>query len=101
VTASNWADCPRCLYLAAAGAERRITELRDSYGKVSADEYAAMAKAATVAQVVPRDPTFREDYEIFGARDGVVKVSYSGSCAVCGLGLDFTTEKLIEGITDE
>lgn len=38
------------------------------------------------------DPTFREDYEIYGAEDGTVMVSYGGSCTTCHLTLDFKHE---------
>lgn len=33
--------------------------------------------------------TFREDYEIYGAEEGVVNVSYSGHCKECSTGVDF------------
>jgi hypothetical protein len=36
---------------------------------------------------------FREDYEFWGAKDGVVKWSYSGHCGECGLGVDFQGER--------
>ena len=36
--------------------------------------------------------TFREDYEIFGAEDGVVMVTYEGHSQRCGSHLDFRHE---------
>jgi hypothetical protein len=60
-----------------------------SYGKVPVAEF-DRARAA-VKPIDQQDyATFREDYEITGAKDGIVVVSYGGSCEVCGLELSFT-----------
>jgi len=47
-----------------------------------------------------KDPkeSFREDYEIYGADEGTVTVSYSGSCTKCRLSLSFEDDHPIEGV---
>ena len=89
MSADNWAQCPRC-------ADRRLIAIRDllakaeqSYGNVPVTEFDQMRKAAADLECEPIEPTFREDYEIFGAEVGEVVVSYSGSCTRCGLALKF------------
>lgn len=93
MSADNWAICPRCVYNARKEAEERFEAARAAYGNVPAAEYEALRAAAQV----PVDPesfdTFREDYEIYGAEDGTITVTYSGSCNTCGLGLHFRIEK--------
>jgi hypothetical protein len=69
-----------------------------SYGKVPAGEF-DQARAAVEPVREADYATFREDYEIVGARTGVVTVAYSGSCATCGLALHFSEEKPIPGVT--
>jgi len=39
--------------------------------------------------------TFREDYEIYGAEDGTVMVSYHGQCGECKTKLEFKHEHVI------
>lgn len=89
--ADNWAVCPRCLARAHKAEAAALAGVMASYGKVPVAEFDA-ARAA-IEPVHPESyATFREDYEIHGAADGVVKVDYSGSCRVCGLSLTFTHE---------
>ena len=91
VSADNWAICPRCVARARAAEAAQLAAVMDSYGKVPVEEF-DRARAA-IEPVHPGDyATFREDYEIYGAADGVVKVSYGGSCQVCGLDLSFSHE---------
>jgi hypothetical protein len=61
---------------------------------VSADNWAVCPSCVVHLPTLggPEPKTFREDYEIYGAQDGVVKVSYSGHCSRCGSGLDFKAE---------
>jgi hypothetical protein len=99
VSADNWAECPRCKVRAAAEIDRQLAAVQARYGEVSADEYLELM--AAVPKLPERaDSTFREDYEIYGAASGVVKVSYGGHCMVCDLDLQFTHEHRIEGIND-
>jgi hypothetical protein len=61
---------------------------------MSADNWAVCPSCVRYL-VSPSEPdprTFREDYEIYVAEDGVVRVSYSGHCERCGSGVDFKTE---------
>lgn len=91
MSASNWAICPRCLSRARKTEAEALAKVMASYGKVPLEEFdQARAKIETPN---PADfATFREDYEIYGADDGAVKVDYSGGCQVCGLELSFTDE---------
>lgn len=85
MSASNWAICPRCK----AREEARIVELQKradkAYGKVPVDEFDALRRAAETPIDEDALATFREDYEIYGAEDGQLIVSYGGGCENCGL----------------
>lgn len=96
MSADNWAICPNCVTKARAAAERQRAAAVESYGNVTADEF--QARLAAVKDVRPEDfRTFREDYEIYGAEEGAVTVSYSGSCSTCGTSLQFTDHHAIPG----
>ncbi len=43
----------------------------------------------------PDEYNFREDYEIYGAETGIVKVRYGGHCTSCDSGVDFQFEKAV------
>jgi hypothetical protein len=100
VSADNWATCPVCFRKALDKQEQAVKEAAAAYGVVPAEEYEGLLAAS---RVVP-DPedeqyqTFREDYEIWGASTGTVKVDYSGHCDKCNTGLDFEFEREIPGI---
>jgi hypothetical protein len=99
MSASNWAVCPRCLARAKAAEARKLAGVMASYGKVPVAEFDA-ARAA-IEPVHPRDlAAFREDYEITGAEDGAVTVSYGGSCGTCGLSLSFSETRPIPGVDE-
>lgn len=90
MSASNWASCPRCYDRASEEHAAKLEALAAAYGEVDRDEWEAMRNA------VPAPPdrtdfveTFREDYEIYGAREGTITVSYGGHCEKCGLSLNF------------
>lgn len=89
MSADNWAVCPRC-------DQRRQDEIRamdidiaESYGSLTIEEFdrKRLERDEFAANKTPE--TFREDYEIYGAEDGEVRVSYSGGCKNCGLGIKF------------
>lgn len=90
MSASNWARCPRCTERAEADFRARDAAIQASYGQVPVGEFdaARRALAADRSELERRHSTFREDYEIYGAEDGEVIVSYSGRCDTCGLRLD-------------
>jgi hypothetical protein len=98
VSADNWADCPRCELRAQKKYEADLEALNDMYGKVSLDLFRKAQRACVKEEHAVS--TFREDYEIYGAEDGVVKISYSGECTECGLGLNFQRHIEIEGINE-
>jgi hypothetical protein len=96
VSASNYAVCPRCTARTKKKIEAALEEAKASYGVVPADVYAAKVAEAALPQL--RDYSFREDYEIYGAEDGVVKVRYGGSCEACGLTVSFDHDHEIPGV---
>ena len=91
MSADNWAVCPRCVKQARAAEAKALAKVMATYGKVPVEEFDRAR-----ADIPDLDPekfrTFREDYEIYGAEDGTVKVSYSGGCDTCGLSLNFSDE---------
>lgn len=54
--------------------------------------------AVKLANDGPQERTFREDYEIYGAAEGVVRVEYSGNCTACGLSTSFSHDHPIATI---
>jgi len=72
-----------------------------SYGQVSVEEFDA-ARANLAAEQIKLEGdntfrTFREDYRIEGAEEGVVHVHYRGNCTVCKLKLEFDDQHTIIG----
>jgi hypothetical protein len=99
MSADNWARCPRCAFRESRRIDARAAEIAKLYGTVSVDDF-DKARTDLEAQrkaFATRDYTFREDYEFFGAEDGSVTASYSGSCTKCGLSLSFEDEHAIAG----
>lgn len=100
MSADNWAKCPRC-QAALDGAVRSLSQrAADEYGKVPASDYAKLQDklAEAVARAKVGSATFREDYEIYGAKTGTVTTDYHGSCTECGLTLSFTDKHEIPGV---
>ena len=96
MSADNWAICPVCVGRAREKAAREHAAAMESYGAIPAEEF--QARLAAIKDVKPEDfRTFREDYEIYGAAEGTVTVSYSGSCSVCGTHLEFNDHHAIPG----
>lgn len=101
MSADNWANCPRCIATDEAGIETLEKKLRDSYGKVSVESYELLRKELSTAKNDFRNgredyskfATFREDYEFYGADDGILQIVYSGCCTKCGLNLKFHESK--------
>lgn len=92
MSADNWAVCPRCRKreeARIADLQRRATE---AYGQLPVDEFDALRAEAAKGIDLQKLCTFREDYEIWGADDGTVRVNYSGECQACGLDLHFEHE---------
>ena len=100
MSASNWANCPRCNRRAQREAERLNKVASESYGLVTAMEWNQMVEDANSASVYTPDANLREDYEIYGAEDGSIIVSYSAQCGDCGLSLSFKHEEVFDGVDD-
>jgi hypothetical protein len=94
MSADNWAQCPRCTTNARAALEQREMKVHEAYGTVSVEEFDRLrwSMQEEHGAFEKREATFREDYEIYGAEDGVVTVRYSGACTECGLTLKFKDE---------
>jgi len=98
--ADNWAHCPRCTVRKWAELNKRRIKINSMYGTVPVDEFDAARQALSVIEAEAENarPTFREDYEIYGADTGAVTVSYRGECQVCGLELSLREEHPIPGV---
>jgi hypothetical protein len=89
VSADNWAICPRCVARWHTEVETEQARVDDLYGLVPVAEFDEARLALQAKKATTHEPTFREDYEIYGAEDGEVVATYSGGCAACGLRLEF------------
>jgi len=100
VSADNWARCPRCRLREERKLNEEQSRVDAAYGKVPVDEFDQMRTelAAKREAFVDGESTFREDYEFYGAEDGIVTASYRGQCTKCGLILKFEDAHAIEGI---
>jgi hypothetical protein len=95
MSADNWTECPRCvaaLDAAVAVAEEALLAADD------ANDLAAWKEAHSLVTVARHNraqvkPTFREDYEFYGAEEGEVTASYSGECQACGLAVNFREQR--------
>ena len=102
MSADNWARCPRCHARALAEFEKREKMIEAAYGQVSIEEFDLMRERLDNDREKHENAreTFREDYEFFGADQGVVTAKYSGECNVCGLKLKFEENHEIPGVED-
>lgn len=93
MSASNWARCPRCVAKRLSDLAELDVKVTQSYGAVPVEEFDRMRAEAIRQRIDVEDEgsyqTLCEDYEIYGAEDGVVVVSYSCGCQICGLGTNF------------
>ena len=96
MSADNWAVCPRCEKKRQAKIRETEAEVTAAYGKVSVDKFDAMRESLAELRTAEPVQTFREDYEVTGAEDGVVVVSYSGHCRVCRLACTFRHEEPLD-----
>lgn len=100
MSADNWARCPRCWHRKNKDLTERWAKLNASYGQITLEEFDRIRAVLTkeTDELEDMDSNFREDYEFYGAEDGIVNVSYSGECRLCGLKLKFEEQHPIEGI---
>lgn len=94
MSADNWAVCPKCLDDAQKASDALQAEMDASYGKIPLNEFDELRSRADADIDMDKITTFREDYEFWGADEGVVHVSYSGHCGVCGTKCNFKEEHL-------
>ncbi len=84
--ADNWDICPKCESVSLAQKQSDIDKARDSYGKVSPEEYEALLLKSRMT--IEQDLTLRENYElgIFNTDEHTkhFEVSYTASCDKCG-----------------
>lgn len=59
-------------------------EMDDKYGNIPLAEFDELRQRVETPIDEDKLRTFREDYEIYGAEDGVIHISYGGHCSVCG-----------------
>lgn len=89
MSADNWAKCPKCTDLARVRVRNAEREANEVYGLVPAEEFQRLLDLARTAlngvEEYGSYRTFREDYDIYGAEEGMVQVRYRGHCSVCGL----------------
>lgn len=92
--ADNWAQCPRCATRRIQHVEAETARVQGLYGKVPVEEFDRERSrlADTKATLDTQCHTFREDYEVYGAGEGVVTVEYHGCCSGCGLTFAFRDE---------
>lgn len=85
MSADNWTTCPACnaKHRASIDADRKRVD--DLYGTVPVREFDEARAAMEARAKVSLAETFREDYEFYGAHEGVLSIRYSGHCSKCGL----------------
>lgn len=96
MSADNWAQCPRCTAIRRVEQSSTEDRLREAYGRVPVEEFDQMREDADAEKCSAVHPSFREDYEFYGAEDGVLSIRYSGGCKVCGLKHTFSADQPID-----
>lgn len=97
---SNSTICPRCKRRHEKEGVRLRAEAEAAYGNVPRDQFATLETRASEAAFAYKITDFREDYEISGADDGAVQVTYSGCCRKCKLAVTLDHAHPIDGIDD-
>lgn len=111
MSANNWAICPRCQAKDKADKQFAADRVAETYGHISMAEHDALREQ--VNNWPELEASFREDYEIYGAEDGTVKMVYRGQCMFtpaeaktprnerrgCGAQLTFEVSKPIENLS--
>lgn len=98
MSADNWTVCPRCKARHIAKRIEARAVANNSYGAVPLEQWQALDKAADDLAQDWDHKTFREDYEIYGADEGSIEVSYRGGCGECGLSVGFVHSHEIKGV---
>lgn len=92
MSADNWAVCPRCERTRQDKLAADRTAVADMYGKVPVAAFDYARETLAVLEAKEPAQTFREDYEFYGAEEGVLCISYFGWCEVCGLKFEHQSE---------
>ena len=66
-----------------------MAKASQAYGVLPVADFDQLRQSAMDLECESLEPTFREDYEIYGVEDSEVVVLYKGSCARCGLSMEF------------
>ena len=90
MSADNWTYCPKCTEKANIARQAFEKKVKDSYGKVSAEEYLRLTEQ--LKKPDEREQTLREDYEL-GIVEGRFYVSYRASCTACKFSFTFKEER--------
>lgn len=98
MSADSWSICPRCRLRHEANAKRLIAEANAAYGTLEVTAWKALDAEARAAGAPYAETDLREDYELSGADEGEVTVSYSCFCQKCALASDFRHSHTIEGL---
>lgn len=96
MSASNWAACPRCIDNARAAWAEKLKAVEAAYGQIPIEDFDRLRSEAAAIEVNPAAEafqTFREDYEIYGADRGSIRIEYGGGCDTCGLSFSFQDER--------
>jgi hypothetical protein len=95
MSANNYSTCPRCVRRAGKARKDALAALRDAYGTVTAEDYASLT-ASVPPEPDPEDhDSLGEFYEIHGAENGTITVSFAAHCRECGLNVEFTYKHVI------
>ena len=89
MSADNWAQCPRCKARHQQALKDMRTKFAALYGTVPIEEFEQHRDLLATTEATKLQETLREDYEIYGAEDGVVEVRYACTCKTCGLASEF------------
>ena len=99
MSADNWTVCPRCLQKRAEDLRDMDARIAEAYGTEPMEVFEGMRTELATKQAEEMPRTFREDYEFWGASEGVVTASYRGHCSTCGLSHKFEHSEPIGGLS--
>lgn len=81
MSATNWAQCPRCKKLALEKKAELDAAAIAGYGTLPVAEFDALR--AEAAKPFSFESTVREDYEVWIDGDGLFHMYYRGDCQKC------------------
>jgi hypothetical protein len=98
--ADSYDQCPKCLKQAQAAQAARETAVDAAYGQVSLSQFDLMRDEVDRERVkLEKFPqTWAQRYDIDGASEGLVTISYRGSCRVCNTSVEFDSIHEIPGL---